>query len=141
LNLPLTRCARPRTANTYRRRGKYGEDYFTLASTYFQGRPPKSVNLHWRRFRVADIPLDDHDKFDVWLRERWYEKDALMEKYISTGRFPPCEFGKKEYIETEVRTKYPWEVIQVFSVLGVVGLMYKIMISIWQKLLLKIGLR
>ncbi|KAF8533795.1 hypothetical protein BDD12DRAFT_863490, partial [Trichophaea hybrida] len=35
--------------------------YFTLYSTFFQGRPPKSVNMHWRRFAVKDIPLTDSD--------------------------------------------------------------------------------
>ena len=60
-------------------RGKFGEDYFTLSSTYFQGRPPKSVNFDWRRFRVADIPLQTAEAFDGWLRDRWAEKDELME--------------------------------------------------------------
>jgi 1-acyl-sn-glycerol-3-phosphate acyltransferase len=122
-------------------RGKFGEDYFTLASMYFQGRPPKSVNLHWRRFRVADIPLDDQVKFDVWLRERWYEKDALYEKYLTSGRFPPCEFGKKDYIETEVRTRYPWEVLKVFVVLGIAGLFFNTALGVWHKLLLTVHLR
>jgi lysocardiolipin and lysophospholipid acyltransferase len=112
-----------------------------LASTYFQGRPPKSVNLHWRRFRISDIPLDDHDKFHVWLSERWCEKDALMEQYLSTGRFPPCEFGKKEYIETEVRTRYPWELLQVFAVLGSVGLIWNILRGVWYRMLETTGLR
>ncbi|KAL2891106.1 putative acyltransferase [Ceratocystis lukuohia] len=99
-------------------RGGYGEDYFTLQSTYFQGRPPKSVNFHWRRFRIADIPLDTCEEFDRWLRERWYEKDALMETYLATGRFPTSDLAKKDYIETAVRTKYPFEFIEVYNVLG-----------------------
>ena len=103
-------------------RGKFGEDYFTLSSTYFQGHAPKSVNFHWRRFRVADIPLETPEVFDQWMRDRWYEKDAIMEQYISTGRLPATPQSKSvdqpEYIETEVRTKYPWEMLQVFSVVG-----------------------
>ncbi|KAL5606576.1 hypothetical protein BROUX41_002978 [Berkeleyomyces rouxiae] len=99
-------------------RGGYGEDYFTLQSTYFQGRPPRSVNFHWRRFRIADIPLETCEEFDCWLRERWYEKDALMEEYLTTGRFPTSELAKKDYIETAVRTKYPFEFIEVYNVLG-----------------------
>ena len=61
-------------------RGKYGEEIFGLSSTYFQGRPPKSINLYWRRFRMSDIPLDDQKEFDLWLREQWYKKDELMEE-------------------------------------------------------------
>ena len=99
------------------------------------------MNFHWRRFRVDDIPLGDHEKFDVWLRDRWFEKDALMEQYTSTGRFPPCDFGKKEYIETEVRTKYPWEILQVFTVLGIVGLVWNTVLGVWHRLLDTAGLR
>ncbi|PHH84424.1 hypothetical protein CDD83_1961 [Cordyceps sp. RAO-2017] len=103
-------------------RGKYGEQLFGLASTYFQGRAPKSVNLYWRRFRLADMPLDDADEFDVWLREQWYKKDALMEQYLRTGRFPAMAGGATDYVETSVRTRQPWEIAQVFTVAGLVGL-------------------
>ncbi|CAI4212889.1 unnamed protein product [Parascedosporium putredinis] len=78
-------------------RGQYGEDYFGLATTYLQGRPPPSVNFYWRRWRVDDIPLEDAAEFDEWLRARWYEKDALMEGYLQTGRFPvlPMTLARK----------------------------------------------
>ncbi|KAG8420234.1 hypothetical protein J3459_011282 [Metarhizium acridum] len=105
-------------------RGKYGEEIFGLASTYFQGRPPKSVNLYWRRFRVADMPLNDQKEFDTWLRDQWYKKDALMEEYLREGRFPALTGGKTEYVETEVRTKHPWEILQIFTVVGTAGLLW-----------------
>ncbi|KAF4979728.1 hypothetical protein FZEAL_4123 [Fusarium zealandicum] len=106
-------------------RGGYGEQYFGLNSTYFQGRAPKSVNFHWRRFRIADIPLDDQKKFDLWLREQWYQKDALMEEYMTTGRFPPMVGSKTGYIETQVKTRYPWEILQVFTVVGTAALIWR----------------
>lgn len=117
-------------------RGKFGEQYFSLSSTYFQGRPPKSVNLYWRRFRVADIPLDDANTFEEWLRDRWYEKDALMEQYLTTGRFPPSPEdvrakGQGDFIETEVKTRHWWEFIQIFVVLGVFGLMGNVLSKLW----------
>lgn len=96
-------------------RGGFGEEYFTLTSTYFQGRPPKSVNFYWRRFKVDDIPLDDIEKFDAWLRCRWVEKDKLMEEYLQKNRFPASKVGRP-FIETEVRTKHSVEFLQVFSV-------------------------
>ncbi|KAL2756965.1 hypothetical protein ACRALDRAFT_2026913 [Sodiomyces alcalophilus JCM 7366] len=116
-------------------RGKFGEQYFTLSSTYFQGRPPKSVNFHWRRFRVDEIPLEDQAEFDLWLRERWYEKDALMETYLSTGRFPPLENGNAadDYIETEVRTKHWYEFTQIFVVVGTFGLVARSLLNAWSK--------
>jgi hypothetical protein len=66
--------------------------------------------MYWRRFAVKDIPLDDQDEFDLWLREKWYEKDAFMEEYMTTGRFPASAEATSEtnadhdgYIETEVK--------------------------------------
>ncbi|KAJ5541944.1 hypothetical protein N7535_004363 [Penicillium sp. DV-2018c] len=69
-------------------KGSYPDKYFTLRSTYLQGRPPTSVNMHWRRFQVSKIPLDDHKEFEEWLTARWAEKDELMDQYFETGRFP-----------------------------------------------------
>jgi len=105
-------------------RGKYGEEIFGLSSTYFQGRPPKSINLYWRRFRMSDIPLDDQKEFDLWLREQWYKKDELMEEYLTTGRFPPMAGAKAGFVETSVRTRQPWEILQVFTVVGICGLLW-----------------
>lgn len=111
-----------------------------------RGLPPKSVNFYWRRFRVADIPLDDQDTFDLWLRARWYEKDALMEQYLSTGRFPASPAtadsssnnkGHEGFIETEVRTRYPWEFLQIYSVLGVFGLAVNMVLKMWSGFLSK----
>ncbi|KAK3366148.1 acyltransferase-domain-containing protein [Lasiosphaeria ovina] len=121
-------------------RGEFGEDYFTLSGTYFRGQPPKSVNFYWRRFRVADIPLETQEQFDLWLRDRWYEKDALMEQYLSTGRFPPSPSDtvtkdRQGFIETEVRTRHRFEFLQVFAVLGMVGLLFNIASKTWTRLL------
>ncbi|RDW61901.1 putative RNA polymerase II transcription elongation factor (Ctr9) [Aspergillus mulundensis] len=76
--------------------GSYADKYFTLRSTYVQGRPPTSVNMYWRRFAVANIPLDDQDEFDAWLRARWTEKDELLDQYFETGRFPSALAGSIE---------------------------------------------
>jgi len=110
-------------------RGRFGEEIFTIGGTYLRGQPPKSVNFYWRRFRIADIPLANQEEFDMWLRERWYEKDALMEQYLTTGRFPPTpavdgadtKGQEGGYLETEVRTKRWYEFLQIFSVIGTVS--------------------
>ncbi|KAK4203064.1 acyltransferase-domain-containing protein [Triangularia verruculosa] len=120
-------------------RGKFGEQLFTLSGTYFRGQPPKSVNLYWRRFLLADIPLDSAEKFDEWLRQRWYEKDALMEQYISTGRFPaspPTDASKNQegFLETEVRTRYRFEFLQIFAVVGIVGLLVNFVLKLYNRL-------
>lgn len=107
-----------------RRRGKYGEELFTLSGTYFAGLPPKSVNFHWRRFRLADIPLDDPKEFEEWLRKEWYKKDELMEIFMKEGRFPPVTDSATPYVEIEVRTRSPFEIFQIFTVVGIAVLMW-----------------
>ena len=57
--------------------GTFAQDIFTVGASYLGGRPPKSVNMYWRRFRINTIPLDDPKKFELWLRLRWREKDKL----------------------------------------------------------------
>jgi hypothetical protein len=104
--------------------GQYGQDIFTLRSTYFQGRPPKSVNMHWRRFATKDIPTDEKE-FSDWLLKRWREKDDLIEHFIQHGRFPadegttPNVNGGKPlkgagHIVTGVRPTNPIEFLQIF---------------------------
>lgn len=110
-----------------------------MASTYFEGRPPKSVNLYWRRLRVADIPLNDQKEFDVWLRDQWYKKDALMEEYLNKGRFPALPGAEAEYIETEVRTRYPWEILQILTVVGITGLLWHNVRKLLQTVSTKVG--
>jgi lysocardiolipin and lysophospholipid acyltransferase len=108
---------------------------------YLQGRPPPSVNMYWRRFAVKDIPLGDHEKFELWLRERWYEKDAFIDQYLTTGRFPgivPATNGvatneamKEEFIETEVKLAHWWEVGNIFVVLAAFGLVANLLARVW----------
>jgi hypothetical protein len=125
-------------------RGQYGQDYFTLRSVYLEGRTPKSVNMYWRRFAMSSIPLDDPEKFDLWLRERWTEKDALIEQYMATGRFPESadlaingtdssleQKGQSGFLESNVKTSHFWEFLQIFVVLGAFGLVANILARIW----------
>ncbi|KAL6710537.1 hypothetical protein ACN47E_008585 [Coniothyrium glycines] len=74
--------------------GQFGQDIFTLRSTFFEGRPPKSVNMHWRRFHLDDIPYENTKAFEVWLRNRWREKDYMLEYFNRNNRFPAEDFWK-----------------------------------------------
>ncbi|KAK4497652.1 hypothetical protein PRZ48_010305 [Zasmidium cellare] len=69
-------------------KGMYGQDIFTLKSSFFEGRPPKSVNMFWRRFKISEIPYQDEDQFSRWLLNRWREKDYILEYYYKFGSFP-----------------------------------------------------
>ncbi|EFX00735.1 phospholipid/glycerol acyltransferase [Grosmannia clavigera kw1407] len=98
------------------KRGEFGEQHFTLAGTYLQGQPPKSVNFYWRRFRVDNIPLDNAELFDTWLRER-------------------CAADSKDgpYIETAVRTRYTFEIAQMFAVPTTLLMLCNIGIIYWRR--------
>ncbi|KAH1490502.1 hypothetical protein KXX57_000238 [Aspergillus fumigatus] len=113
-------------------KGSYPDKYFTLRSTYLQGRPPTSVNMYWRRFAMSDIPLDDQKEFDSWLRARWTEKDELLDEFFETGRFPTAlagsidagnvsdvqrEAASKGFVETHVRLHHWTELGRIFMVL------------------------
>jgi len=97
---------------------------------YLRGQSPPSVNMHWRRFAIKDIPLENSEEFDNWLRDRWYEKDALMEQYLVTGRFPGIAAetngvggdSKEIFIETEVKLKRWYEIANIFMVITTFGL-------------------
>ena len=113
-------------------RGEYAQDIFTLGASYFGGRPPKSVNMYWRRFRLSSIPLEDPKTFDLWLRSRWIEKDKFIEDYLRSGRFPADQGTSKNskgetirgagHIEAEIKPKYWYEFLQVFAPIGLFAL-------------------
>lgn len=113
-------------------RGEFAQDIFTVGASYFGGRPPKSVNMYWRRFRVSSIPLENPKTFELWLRSRWIEKDKFVEDYLRTGRFPADRGTSKNskgetirgagHIEAEIKPKYWYEFLQVFAPIGLFAL-------------------
>lgn len=137
--------------NGLRSRGAYGQDIFTLRSTYFQGRPAKSVNMYWRRFHVSSIPVptssdpssQEREAFSNWLLARWKEKEILLEGYARNGRFPADEGHDSEggpgsgmtkgagFIETEVKLRHWYEILQIFSVLGAVAAVGVAFVKLW----------
>ncbi|KAF7193650.1 putative acyltransferase [Pseudocercospora fuligena] len=68
-------------------KGLYGQDIFTLKSSLFEGRPPKSVNMFFRRFKISEIPYQDDEQFQSWLVNRWREKDYMLEYFYKFGSF------------------------------------------------------
>lgn len=47
----------------------------------------QKVALHVRRFPIGEIPQDE-EQLSIWLRERWSEKDALLEHFYQFGDWP-----------------------------------------------------
>ncbi|CAK4017805.1 related to 1-acyl-sn-glycerol-3-phosphate acyltransferase gamma [Lecanosticta acicola] len=119
----------------------YGAELFTLRSVYFQGRPPKSVNMHWRRFRIKDLPLDDKEKMYEWIVARWREKDELLDSFMKTGKFPadksaveieggPTDSFKTPYVNTEVRPRAPWEIFQIFAPVAAATMVGRVLVQL-----------
>ena len=114
---------------------------------YFQGQPPPSVNMYWRRFAVSDMPLDSPEEFELWLRDRWYEKDAFIDQYLTTGRFPASKAAtttkgitngvmkEEAFIESEVKLAHWWEVGNIFLVLAAFTLVASLMTRMWKAVL------
>ncbi|ORY05523.1 acyltransferase-domain-containing protein [Basidiobolus meristosporus CBS 931.73] len=66
---------------------------YTLKSMYFLSKYPRQIHVHVRRFDMNDIPADDTE-FSHWIRERWQEKDQLMEHFYKNGCFPATDHMK-----------------------------------------------
>lgn len=122
------------------KRGEYGQDFYTLRSMFFQGQPPPSVNMYWRRFHVDQIPLDNIEVFNLWLRERWLEKDALVEHFLTQGRFPAktvtttskaSSLSQEEFIETKAKTTYWWEVCYIYIILVSFIFLFNLLAQYW----------
>lgn len=62
--------------------------------------------MHWRRFKVSELPLETLDAFDGWLQDQWHEKDMLLETHAKTGKFP---FTEVNYVSTKVQLGHWWE--------------------------------
>ena len=59
------------------------------------------------------MPLDTLETFDGWLRERWNEKEALLEQHAGTG-----SFVDSNPIVTEVKLGHWTELWGIYGVLA-----------------------
>ncbi|KAI9511751.1 acyltransferase-domain-containing protein [Russula earlei] len=119
----------------------YGQSYYTLQSIFLDGVPPPAVHMHIRRFDVTtdvpignvprshsgtpldgtprrkalevDVPEHERQAFDLWLRDRWTEKDQLMQRFHDTGSFS----SRDEYPEIDVplQLRHKREVLDAFG--------------------------
>lgn len=106
--------------------------------------------MYWRRFAISSIPLHDSKAFEAWLRDRWAEKDQLLEEYVQTGRFPPSKDnststkpeeldlpsrqGTKsaKYIETEVKLANRLELLKIFAPVAAFPLLLSVFFKLWK---------
>ena len=113
-------------------RGQYAQDIYTLSASYVEGKPPKCVNMYWRRFAISAIPVHDERAFELWLRARWMEKDALIEKFHRNGQFPADTGTEKGpsgrtrrgagYINSTIKANRWHEFLTAFMPMGLLSL-------------------
>jgi len=88
----------------------YGQTYYTLRSIFFNEVAPPAIHMHLRLFDVCsnvpigdlsrnlsnsdvatpsavevDIPAEEKEKFDIWLRDLWNLKDEAITRYHENG--------------------------------------------------------
>lgn len=64
------------------------EKIYTLEKLFFNGFAPKQVHYHLSYIPLKEIPRESADEFGEWLRERFYEKDRLLDEFYKNGQFP-----------------------------------------------------
>lgn len=62
------------------------------------------------------MPLESLEAFDAWLRERWNEKEVLLEQHAKTGSFP--SESESEPIVTEVKLGH-W--VELWGICGLLA--------------------
>ena len=81
-------------------KGGFAYDKYSLSSIFFQGKGPRQVHIHVKRYRIQDLPgitLDPTDQdlelFNQWLRDHYLEKDKLMNEFYEKDTFPVAHQG------------------------------------------------
>jgi len=61
----------------------------------------------------VDLPEDERQAFDVWLRDRWIEKDRLIQRFHDTGTFS-SSLDKYPEIDVPLELRHMREVFGIF---------------------------
>jgi lysocardiolipin and lysophospholipid acyltransferase len=95
--------------------------------------------MHWRRFRIADMPLHDDKLFADWVLARWREKDDMLQYFVENSRFPADEGVSKTedgkivkgagWIETGVRPVKSLEWVQIFVPTAALALVINVLVK------------
>lgn len=78
----------------------------------------------------VDIPPEEKDVFDKWLRELWESKDEDMERFLDTG-----SFQLKGESDATLAVKIPLELSQRWEILYAFGFFWPASIAcLWKKI-------
>ncbi|KZP32349.1 hypothetical protein FIBSPDRAFT_722715 [Athelia psychrophila] len=126
----------------------YAQGYYTLRSIFFDRVPPPVVHIHVRVFDVvrevpigemgggdapaatlepaAEVEFSESERaaFDVWLRQLWTDKDALIARFLATGSFGPAADATRVDVPVQLKTRREALDAFAFFVPGVVGVVW-----------------
>jgi len=83
----------------------------------------KTPDLKAKGAIEVDIPSEEKETFDVWLRKLWYEKDESINKFFETKTF---EFkpGQTPAIDIPVELRKKREILDAFCFFWPAGIAY-----------------
>jgi hypothetical protein len=68
----------------------------------------------------VDLPEDERQTFDVWLRDRWIEKDKLIQQFHDTGTFS-SSLDKYPEIDVPLELRHKRELFGIFLFIPALG--------------------
>ena len=93
-------------------------DRYPIDKVFLEGGGPQTVHIHVDRFKLSEIPglcsmlntpyqPDEATPvaFEVWMRKRFMEKDAMLEKFHLDSSFPDAGEGNREVLMPAIRTQ------------------------------------
>lgn len=126
----------------------YGQSYYTLRSIFLDGVSPPAIHMHIRLFDITrevpignitktkedqlkreqisnvDIPSEERDIFDLWLRELWQEKDESISRFHETGTFMQGKVNSSPLIDIPIQLRRKREILHAFCFFLPAGVAY-----------------
>ncbi|ORX39896.1 acyltransferase-domain-containing protein [Kockovaella imperatae] len=111
--------------------GKYPQEWYGLASTFFRSVPPPTVHIHMHLYsdlaspsgpipslhgESAEIPPSESRDFELWMRKLWTDKEKRME-----GFYRDQHFEGSEALSVPVRQLKWYHNIAAFGAGGIVS--------------------
>lgn len=57
---------------------QYPENLYGLVDLFGYLKSPKIIKVHIKYWKIQDIPFEDDEPFEFWLRNSFYKKDKLL---------------------------------------------------------------
>eukprot|EP00045_Choanoeca_perplexa_P013843 m.158779 g.158779 ORF g.158779 m.158779 type:complete len:370 (+) comp16476_c0_seq1:152-1261(+) len=78
--------------------------------SYLKGRFPPVVHMHVKRYAIDELPTDD-EELAAWCKERWAEKEAMLEQAYNKGSHSSLTLPGKPLPEANVLFKFVFALV------------------------------